>query len=135
MGSVERSPAEHAEVRVDGPRRCIAMRASDWARLHHAIPVTVFARLMGLFRRFCNGCDHLPEQAFRRVAGDQHGRLEEFIATDVQVVGRRGTDEARQTFFVTEVRIIRAVGLVLQPVAALQEMLPLEIVVQKERER
>ena len=135
MGSVERSPAEHAEVRVDGPRRCIAMRASDWTRLHHAIPVTVFARLMGLFRRFCNGCDHLPDQAFRRVAGDQHGRLEEFIATDVQVVGRRGTDEARQTFFVTEVRIARAVDPVLQPVAALQAMLPLEIVVQKERER
>ena len=135
MGSAERSPAEHAEVRVNGPRRCIAMRARDWARLHHAIPVTVFARLMGLFRRFCNGCDHLPEQAFRRVAGDQHGRLEEFIATDVQVVGRRGTDEARQTFFVTEVRIARAVDPVLQPVAALQAMLPLEIVVQKERER
>ncbi len=135
MGSAERSPAEHAEVRVDGPRRCIAMRASDWARLHHAIPVTVFARLMGLFRRFCNGCDHLPEQAFRRVAGDQHGCLEEFIATDVQVIGRRGTDEARQTFFVTQVRIVSAVSPVRQPAATLQAILPLDLVVQKERER
>jgi hypothetical protein len=135
MGSDERSAAEHAEVRVEGPRRRIAMRANDWKKLHNAIPVTVFARLMGLFRRFCDGCDHLPEQAFRRLADDQHGRLEEFIATDVRVVGRRGTDEARQTFFVTQVRIASAVGPVLQPVAALQAMLPLEIVVQKERER
>jgi len=135
MGSAERSAAEHAEVRVEGPRRRIAMRANDWKRLHNAIPVTVFARLMGLFRRFCNGCDHLPEQAFRRVADDQHGRLEEFISSDVQVIGRRGTDEARQTFFVTEVRIARAVDPVLQPAAALQAMLPLNIVVQKERER
>ena len=135
MGSVEQSAAEHAEVRVEGPRRRIAMRADDWKRLHNAISVTVFARLMGLFRRFCDGCDHLPEQAFRRVTNDQHCRLEEFVATDVQVVGRRGTDEARQTFFVTEVRIARAVNPVLQPVAALQAMLPLGIVVQKERER
>jgi len=135
MGSADRSAAEHAEVRVEGPRRRIAMRANDWKRLHDAIPVTVFARLMGLFRRFCDGCEHLPEQAFRRVADDQHGRLEEFIATDVQVVGRRGTDEARQTFFVTQVRIVSAAGLVLQPATARQAMLPLETAVQKEREQ
>lgn len=135
MGSAERSAAEHAEVRVEGARRRIAMRPSDWQRLHETIPLPVFARLVGLFRRFCNGCDHLPEQAFRRVADDHHGRLEEFIAADVRVIGRRGTDDTRQTFFVTQVRIISATLPVHPPETSRQAMLPLEIAVQKERER
>lgn len=135
MDAAERSAAEHAEVCVEGPRRCIAMRPSDWQRLRQEIPLSVFARLVGLFRRFCDGCNHLPEQAFRRVADDRHGRLEEFSAADVQVIGRRGTDDPRQTFFVTEVRISDVTLPVNQPEASRQAVLPLEIAVQKERER
>ena len=36
---------------------------------------------------------------------DSHGRLEEFVADGVHVIGRRGTDETIQTFFVIELRI------------------------------
>jgi hypothetical protein len=133
MDAAERSAAEHAEVRVDGARRRVAMRPSDWQQLYESIPRQAFTRLMGLFRRFCDGCDHLPEQAFRRVSDDPHGRLEEFVAADVRVIGRRGTDDRRQTFFVTEVRISAAALPVHQPEASRQAMLPLELAVQKER--
>ena len=111
------------------------MRPSDWQRLYDSIPRQAFTRLMGLFRRFCDGCDHLPEQAFRRVPDDPHGRLEEFVATGARVIGRRGTDDRRQTFFVTEVSISAAMLPVREPGASRQAMLPLELAVKKERKR
>ena len=127
MGTMERSTAEHVEVRVAGVRRRVAMRADDWTQLLSAIPVTTFARLRGSFQRFCDGCSHFPEAAFRRVEDDPHGRLEEFVAEGVRVIGRRGTDEVPQTFFVTQVRINNS-GSLAEAEAPRQAMLPLDTV-------
>jgi hypothetical protein len=134
MGTMERSTAEHVEVRVAGVRRRVAMRADDWTQLLSAIPVATFARLRGSFQRFCDGCNHLPETAFRRVEDDPHGRLEEFVAKGVRVIGRRGTDEVSQTFFVTQVRI-DDLGLLAEAEAPRQAMLPLGTVLSKGSER
>lgn len=131
MDSTNRAAAEHAEVRVEGTRRRIAMRRSDWDILHSNIPVATHCRLLAAFKRFCAGCDNLPEQVFRRVASDRHGRLEEFVADGVQVIGRRGTDDELQTFFTTDVRIAADVPMVVEPEAPRQAALPLDVAVQK----
>jgi hypothetical protein len=81
------------------------MRDADWNALRNQIPRETFLRLTAMFKRFCDGYDDLPEQAFRRSAGSEFGRLEEFVADSVLVIGRRGTDDRFQTFFTTEVRI------------------------------
>jgi len=127
---------EHAEVCVEGACRRIAMRPSDWEVLCTKIPVAVHCRLLAIFKRFCAGHDNLPEQAFHRVASDPHGRLEEFAADGVQVIGRRGTDDRFQTFFTTEVRIAADVPTVSEPEAPRQAALPLDVAVrQKGTER
>lgn len=134
MGTMERSTAEHVEVRVAGARRRVAMRADDWLQLMTAIPVASYARLHGSFQLFCDGCDHLPDAAFRRVENDPHGRLEMFVADGVQVIGRRGTDEVPQTFFVIEVRV-EEVLLIPEAQPPRQALLPLVCELKKESER
>ena len=130
METTNRATAEHTEVRVEGALRRIAMRSSDWAALHSQIPIAAHCRLLAAFRRFCAGSDNLPEQVFRRVSSDPHGRLEEFVAEGVQVIGRRGTDEQFQTFFTTEVRIATTVPTAIEPEVPRQATLPLEVPVQ-----
>jgi len=107
------------------------MRPAHWAALHSKIPVEIHCRLLAAFKRFCAGCDNLPEQVFRRVASDPYGRLEEFVADGVQVIGRRGTDDKLQTFFTTEVRITADVPTVIEPEAPRQAALPLEVAVRR----
>ena len=81
------------------------MRACDWEAFESGIPRSAHFRLRAAFKRFCAGCDNLPEQLFRRCPKDSHGRLEEFVADGVHVIGRRGTDDTVQTFFVIEMRV------------------------------
>lgn len=130
MDPAGRTASEHLAMRFEGARRRIAMRESDWQALQTQISLAVFLRLRAAFRRFCEGCDNLPTQVFCRVDGDPHGRLEQFIADGVQVIGRRGTDETLQTFFTTEVRIAARLPLV-EPAAPSQAMLPLVTVLQQ----
>jgi hypothetical protein len=125
LGSTRRI-AEHAEVRIEGTRRRVAMRPSDWELFCSQVPVPARLRIVAAFKRFCSGCENLPEQVFRRVQSDPHARLEEFIASGIQVIGRRGTDENLQTFFVTEVRIATGVSKVSEAEAPRQGRLPLE---------
>ena len=105
MDSTERAAAELQAVRFEGARRRVAMRACDWEAFESGIPRSAHFRLRAAFKRFCAGCDNLPEQLFRRCPKDSHGRLEEFVADGVHVIGRRGTDDTVQTFFVIEMRV------------------------------
>lgn len=127
MDATDRTPSEHMEVQFEGPHRRIAMRASDWDTLRTKIPKSGYFRLVAAFKRFCSGCDNMPEQMFRRCAGGGFGRLEEFVVDGVLVIGRRGTDDLFQTFYTTEVRISSYVAQPVQsPVAPRQTLLPLE---------
>lgn len=128
MDSTDRATSELPEVRVTGTHRRVAMRASDWEALHTQIPRSTFFRLHAALKRFCGGCDNMSEQVFRRCPGSGFGRLEEFVADGVQVIGRRGNDDQIQTFFTTEVRISPAVTqLVQDQPASRQQLLPLEL--------
>jgi hypothetical protein len=114
---------------VSGTHWRIAIRAADWNAFNGQIPKDAHHRLRAAFDIFCSGDgDDLPEQTFHRVAGCQFGRLEEFVAFGVRVVGRRATDEMIQTFFVTEIRWALPAAL---PAASLpqpvQATLPLQI--------
>ena len=130
MESTERAATELMEVRFEGARRRIAVRSSDWHALQSQIPKSAHFRLFSAFKRFCAGCDNLPEQLFRRCTGSAYGRLEEFVADGV--LGRRGTDDRFQTFFVTEVCITAdAPPLAIELVAPRQAMLPLDVAVQQ----
>ncbi|WP_395612215.1 hypothetical protein [Allosphingosinicella sp.] len=103
------------------------MRDSDWNTFESQIPRATHFRLRAAFKRFCAGCDDLPDQLFHRCPQDGHGRLEEFVADGVRVIGRRGTDETIQTFFVIEFRVAAdAPPLAVVPAPA-QAMLPLPI--------
>lgn len=119
MDSTERAAAELPEVRFEGARGRVAMRASDWETFESHIPHSAHHRIRAAFKRFCLGCDNMPEQVFHRCPWDPHGRLEEFVADGVHVIGRRGTDETIQTFFVIELRInVDAPALVPAPAQA-----------------
>lgn len=101
------------------------MRDSEWDAFESQIPCSAHVRLLAAFKRFCAGCDNLPEQLFHRCPWDGHGRLEEFVADGVHVIGRRGTDETIQTFFVIELRVTaEAPPLAVGPAPA-QAVLPL----------
>jgi len=127
VDSADRTPSEHMEVRFEGVHRRIAIRASDWETLRTKIQRSAHLRLVAAFKRFCAGCDNMPEQAFRRCEGGGFGRLEEFVADGVLVIGRRGTDDRFQTFYTTEVRVSSEVALLVQqPEAPRQSLLPLE---------
>jgi hypothetical protein len=127
LDSTERAAAELPAVRYEGARRQVAMRASDWETFESRIPRSAHFRLRAAFKRFCAGCDNMPEQLFHRRPRDGHGRLEEFVADGVHVIGRRGTDEAIQTFFVIELRVTAdAPPLAVVPVPA-QSVLPLPV--------
>lgn len=120
------------EVRFEGTRRRIAIRSSDWHALQSQISRSAHHRLFSAFKRFCAGCDNLPEQLFRRCNGSAYDRLEEFVADGVRVIGRRGTDDKFQTFFVTEVLIASEVmPLAIAPVAPRQAVLPLDVAMQQ----
>lgn len=125
MDSTERAAAELQAVRFEGARRRVAMRAWDWEAFESRIPRSAHHRLRAAFKRFCRGCDNMPATVFRRCPWDSHGRLEEFVADGVQVIGRRGTDETIQTFFVIELRVAADVPLPAIEPAPAQAALPL----------
>jgi hypothetical protein len=126
LDSTEAASVELPEVRVEGMCRRIAMRQSHWNVLQSQISRTIFHRLHAAFKRFCDGCDNLPEQIFRRVESDRHGRLEEFVSGGVRVIGRRGTEDRFQTFFATEIQILAEPPLVNNVAAPRQATLPFE---------
>lgn len=126
MDSTEAAFAELPEVRVKGTCRRIAMRQSHWDFLQSQVSRAIFHRLNAAFKRFCNGCDNLPQQVFRRVESDRHGRLEEFVSGGVRVIGRRGTEDRLQTFFTTDIEISAIPTLVSGTSVPRQARLPFE---------
>lgn len=128
MDPFNRAMCELPEVRFEGTHRRVAMRSSDWEAIRTQIPRSSYVRLTSAFRRFCRGCNHMPDQVFRRCAGSGFDRLEEFVADGVRVIGRRGNDEAGQTFFTIQVLIDVAVDRSAEkPASPQQAALPFDV--------